>query len=149
MTSPPLSTHSQLLSWTPPIGPARPTKLVADTIAVHKEEKVNSVPRGQRPRIILLQALQDTWNEKLEHLSRHTQMHQHITEDMLGKLINGVKQSAIAVTRKCKECQGARHIDKCTSTSVVGMVKEMLANKLLDGELLLPHSNHADQGVKL
>ena len=70
-------------------------------------------------------------------------MHQHITADNFRELVNGVKQSAIAVTEKYKDTKEpitvVGFIDECTSTSVMGMMKEVLVDKSLDGELLPPN----------
>ena len=91
----------------------------------------------------MLQALQDIWDEKLECLFHHIQMHQHITADMFHELVNSMKQSAIAVTEKYKDTKEpitvVGFIDKCTLTSVMGMMKEVLVSKSLDSELLPPN----------
>ena len=91
----------------------------------------------------VLQALQDTWNEKLECLFHRIQMHQHITADMFHEFVKSVKQSAITVAEKYKDTKEpitvVGFIDECTSTSVMGMMKEVLVDKSLDGELLPPN----------
>ncbi|KAH3765625.1 hypothetical protein Pelo_2541 [Pelomyxa schiedti] len=72
-------------------------------------------------------------NAKFETVFHRIRMHQRISADEFRSRINKIQES---LTRFPKDAKVVCFIDECTSTSLLGMVKEVMCDSRLDGEPL-------------
>ena len=81
----------------------------------------------------VIQLARDIIRGDTKELFHKLQMHQHISPDMFRAKVNNVCTSAVTAG---KDVTVIGFVDECTSTSVMGMVKEVLIDNTLDGDPL-------------
>ena len=82
----------------------------------------------------VLQVLQDILRGRLRDIFHRIQMHQHIYPQEFRERVGAVVKSAELVAGNKVTIIG--FIDECTSTSIMGMVKEVLIDNTIDGKKL-------------
>ena len=81
----------------------------------------------------IIKTFNDIWTCRMEEVFYRLQMHQHITPEMFREMVSRVVMSAEKVKKLGDDLKVVGFIDECTSTSVMGMVKEVLVDKTLNG----------------
>ena len=85
----------------------------------------------------VLQVVQDILRGRLRDVFHRIQMHQHIYPPEFRERVHAVAKSAELVMKDKVTIIG--FIDECTSTSIMGMIKEVLIDNSLDGIKLPPN----------